>query len=91
MLKAQGDYAGALVEHRKCLAIREKRFGPGNRSLAPLYNSMANVFEMQGDYERALEYHGKALAIKEPTLLQSALEIEEEETDENGKNGSTAY
>ena len=58
------QYAKALENCRKALAIRLKQLGPGHPDVAQSYNNIGFVHRKKGDNDKALEYYQKALAIK---------------------------
>ncbi len=58
----RGDYARALENHHRALAIREAI--NDRQGLAYSYNNLGNMYRNVQDYKRAIEHHEKALAIK---------------------------
>mmetsp|Transcript_29327 Transcript_29327/g.68004 ORF Transcript_29327/g.68004 Transcript_29327/m.68004 type:complete len:475 (+) Transcript_29327:26-1450(+) len=55
----QGNYEAAMTHWEEALAIREKLYGPGHPSTAPIYGNMAVCLSMQGETTKAMEYNSK--------------------------------
>jgi eukaryotic-like serine/threonine-protein kinase len=68
VLKAQGKYAEAELEHRQALELRENELGPGHPDTASSRNNLANLLYLQGKYPEAELEHRQALAVLETAL-----------------------
>jgi tetratricopeptide (TPR) repeat protein len=67
-LEDQGDYAGALENYRRALAITEKALGPEHPAVAARLSNIGSALNSQGDSAGALEQYRRALAITEKAL-----------------------
>jgi tetratricopeptide (TPR) repeat protein len=65
LLRARGDYEGALGYAGRALAMREKLYPGGHPHLALSLDYLGFLLRERGDYEGALGYHRRALAIYE--------------------------
>jgi len=68
MAVREGDYARALAESTRALALREAVVGAGDSSLIMNLNQLGEVLEKQGKYAEAGEHIRRALALCEATL-----------------------
>ena len=64
---SMGEYAKALENYEKSLAICLKVLGPEHPNTATSYNNIGAVYVNMGEYAKALEYYAKALPITENT------------------------
>jgi tetratricopeptide (TPR) repeat protein len=58
------QYAKALENFRKSLAIRLNQLGPGHPHVASSYNNIGAVHDARREYDKALEHYRKSLAIR---------------------------
>ena len=68
VLRAKGDYEGALEKYGQALEIDINYFGEDHPNVARGYNNIGSVLNAKGDYEGALEKYGRALEIFQGTF-----------------------
>ncbi|WP_432994666.1 tetratricopeptide repeat protein [Dactylosporangium sp. CA-233914] len=67
---AAGDFAEALVLHRRALGLH-RRVSPRSEAVANDLNNIGLVYHDTGDLRRAAEYYRQALALQEDTAPES--------------------
>ncbi len=67
-LKVLGQYARALEENSKALALARQVYGDFHPRLATLYSARADVYAVTGQYAQAAKMDRQALAIHQETL-----------------------
>lgn len=67
-LYRQGQYAQALTQLQRALAIREKALGPDHPDVATSLNNLASLHKAQGQYAEALPLYRRSLTIWEKAL-----------------------
>ncbi|MBE9069169.1 CHAT domain-containing protein, partial [Leptolyngbya cf. ectocarpi LEGE 11479] len=68
LYKSKGNYAEALPQYERALAISEATLGPGHPNVATSLNNLARLYHDQGNYAEALPQYERALAIREAAL-----------------------
>ena len=64
VLKAQGDYEGALENFNKALEISKAAFGKNHPNIATGYNNIAKLYFDKGEPEKGLPYVANAYKIR---------------------------
>ncbi len=64
ILAEQGKLAEAQPYFERCLALREKHWGPDHLDVASARQNLGNLFGMQGKSDQALEFYRQTLAAR---------------------------
>ncbi|CAF1261586.1 unnamed protein product [Didymodactylos carnosus] len=76
-LDRAGNYAQAMVEYEKTLAMQQRLFPEGHSDLGETLGGIGLVYDNMGKYDLSIEKHLQALAMGEKTLPKDHVHIAE--------------